>query len=183
QADIPARYAVGYSVQERKGGEYIVRQRHAHAWCLAWLNGGWREVDTTPGSWSALGGQRASLLEPISDLWSRLWFAFSKWRWSQSQLRKYLLLAIAVLLLAGVAQLITYKKWRRARRRAPVAAVRNPALGTDSEFYLIEKRLARIGLERHPGETWFAWLRRVSEHGRIRANGLEPIVVLHYKLR
>src|SRR5207248_1829101 len=84
QAGIPARYATGYAVQERRGGEYLVRARHAHAWCLAWVNGAWQEIDNTPGVWEAVEAGRASFWEPISDGWSRLVFGFSKWRWGQS---------------------------------------------------------------------------------------------------
>src|SRR5205807_1199702 len=43
-AGVPARYAVGFSVQEwsRLEQRYIVRARHAHSWTLAYVNGGWR---------------------------------------------------------------------------------------------------------------------------------------------
>jgi len=182
QAGIPARYAVGYSVQERKGGEYIVRQRHAHAWCLAWVNGAWREVDTTPGSWTEVEASHASFWEPISDAWSRFRFGFSKWRWSQAQWRKYLFGAIGLLLLAGIARLIAASKGCRART-SPAASRPSSVAGLDSEFYLIEHRLEQIGLVRERGETPFAWLRRISVHKSVRDRGLNQIVALHYKLR
>jgi hypothetical protein len=53
-AGIPARYATGYSVQEGSEIEqrYVVRASHAHAWVLAWVDGRWREVDTTPAVWA-----------------------------------------------------------------------------------------------------------------------------------
>src|SRR5436309_1752905 len=40
-AGVPARYAVGFSVQEgsRLEQRYIVRARHAHSWTLAYVNG------------------------------------------------------------------------------------------------------------------------------------------------
>src|SRR5688572_15529149 len=40
-AGVPARYAVGYSVQELKGDKYVVRERHAHAWALAYVDRKW----------------------------------------------------------------------------------------------------------------------------------------------
>jgi hypothetical protein len=48
EAGLPARYAVGYSVQEKTGKGFIVRDRHAHAWCLVHLDGVWQDFDTTP---------------------------------------------------------------------------------------------------------------------------------------
>ena len=50
EAGVPARYAVGYAVHEwsRVEGRWIVRARDAHAWALAWVDGAWVEVDTTP---------------------------------------------------------------------------------------------------------------------------------------
>jgi protein-glutamine gamma-glutamyltransferase len=49
-AGIPARYVVGYSVHEYSPTEqqYIVRDRNAHAWVMAYINGSWKTVDTTP---------------------------------------------------------------------------------------------------------------------------------------
>jgi protein-glutamine gamma-glutamyltransferase len=47
---IPTRYAVGYSVHEYSPSEkeYVVRARNAHAWVMAYVNGSWVTVDTTP---------------------------------------------------------------------------------------------------------------------------------------
>jgi hypothetical protein len=51
-AGIPTRYAVGYYVHEYNPSEqaYIVRAKHAHAWVMAYLNGAWTMIDTTPSS-------------------------------------------------------------------------------------------------------------------------------------
>src|SRR6201999_3859685 len=68
--DIPSRYAVGYSVQEQKGDTWIVRERHAPAWTLAWIDGKWQDIDTTPGTWVSAEKEQASIFEPISDFFS-----------------------------------------------------------------------------------------------------------------
>src|SRR5207247_2054170 len=56
-AGVPARYAVGFSVQEwsRLERRWIVRARHAHSWALAYVDGAWREGDTTPPLWAGRG--------------------------------------------------------------------------------------------------------------------------------
>jgi protein-glutamine gamma-glutamyltransferase len=51
-AGIPTRYVVGYSVHEYSPSEqqYIVRNSNAHAWVMAYVNGSWMTIDTTPAS-------------------------------------------------------------------------------------------------------------------------------------
>lgn len=49
---VPARYVTGYLAHEpgTVPGETVVRERDAHAWCEAWVDGtGWVSVDATPG--------------------------------------------------------------------------------------------------------------------------------------
>ncbi len=81
-AGIPARYAVGYSVQEYSDLEkmFIVRSRHAHAWCLVYVNGAWRDFDTTPPSWADIENTQAPIFTYVHDLWQRAVFLFSQWR-------------------------------------------------------------------------------------------------------
>ncbi len=76
---VPARYVIGYYAHEGGGNNTtIVRQRDAHAWAEAWLDGqGWIVIDGTPGDGrpDALAGpipswQRAR--EWIGDTWGRL---------------------------------------------------------------------------------------------------------------
>jgi transglutaminase-like putative cysteine protease len=182
-AGVPARYAVGYAVMERKGREWIVRERHGHAWCLAWVEGAWREVDTTPGSWVQTEADRSAFWEPLSDWWSKGWFAFSKFRWGQTEVRRYVVWLVVPPLLIVAARLVFSKQWRRARERARQAAAQKLLPGTDSEFYLVERQLAEGGLERRPGETLSAWLGRAQADGGDRLKALEPLLALHYRLR
>ena len=182
QAGLAARYAIGYSVQERSGRKYIVRQRHAHAWCLVHHEGVWQDFDTTPGSWNEIEHDRASFWEPLSDAWSRLWFEFSKWRWSENRFRRYALWLVAALLLALVARLFFGRRWTRFReektgRPAPIPA------GLDSEFYLVERRLQELGLERRPGEAPVLWLQRIEPTLPAGTPPLTPLLALHYRHR
>ncbi len=183
QAGIRARYAVGYAVQERRGDEFVVRGRHAHAWCLAFVDGLWREVDNTPSSWEAVEAGRASFWESVSDAWSRGWFAFCKWRFGQSQWRKYLLWAVVLPLLALLARLIFGKHLRRASGKTAAAVTPDPRCGLDSEFYLIEQKFAQQELGRREGETASAWLRRLTGNTTVSTIGLEALLALHYRLR
>jgi hypothetical protein len=182
-AGVPARYAVGYSVQERKGTQWVVRERHAHAWCLAWVNGAWRDVDNTPASWAATEAARATGWEKISDAWSRVWFEFSKWRWGKGEWKRYLIWVVVPLIGLTVWRLMTQKQWSRANQKASTSASAMERRGLDSEFYLIERKLAERGLERHEGETLASWLARIESEGGVSAPDLSPLLTLHYRLR
>ena len=184
--DIPTRYAVGYGVHEKSGSGYVVRLRDAHAWCLVWNPNKkiWDDFDTTPASWMAEEGKRASALQWLQDAWTRLGFEFAKIRWGQSNLRYYLLIGIV----PGLAVLFYQIVFRRGRRRkkigAPEAEIFNWP-GLDSEFYQLEMKLADHGVPRAPGEALSDWLERVLESARLaefRAP-LREILRLHYRYR
>jgi len=93
QLGIPARYAVGYAVHETSGSGYVVRERDAHAWCLAWNRETkvWDDFDTTPGSWVAIEGRQSAFADWLSDARSWIGFQISKLRWRQAHLRQYIL--------------------------------------------------------------------------------------------
>ncbi len=162
-AGVPTRYAVGYSVQEGKGSKYVVRDRHAHAWTLAWNGTNWIDFDTTPSSWDAAESAHTSWLQPVKDFLSDLWFEFSKIRWGKTEWRKWLMLAPVPLLIVVLVRFAFGKQWkqRRAQRQEKRRAAQRA--GADSDFYLIEKHFAARGLERAASENWSQWLRRVEE--------------------
>jgi hypothetical protein len=160
---IPARYAVGYAVHEASGHGYVVRERDAHAWCLVWNSRTktWEDFDTTPASWIGIEGKRASVMQWFSDFWSWVGFQISKFRWGQSNLRDYILWALIPVLVVLLYQII-FRRGRR--RRSPANAGKSDAAvfwpGFDSEFYLLERKLAARGVARRHGEPLSDWLTR-----------------------
>ena len=86
-AGIPARYATGFSVQEFSELEqqYVVRARHAHAWALAWIDGRWQALDTTPADWAQQEDASASPLRAVYDLLSWLYYRFAVWSATDSE--------------------------------------------------------------------------------------------------
>ena len=74
EAGIPARYTIGYSVQEYSNWQstYLVRARHAHAWTKYYIDGAWHNMDTTPSVWAPMEAEDRTLLEPLMDLLSWL---------------------------------------------------------------------------------------------------------------
>ncbi len=183
---IPARYAVGYAVHEKSGHGYIVRERDGHAWCLAWNKeaGTWQDFDTTPPSWVEVEGQHASPYQWLSDSWSWISFQFSKFRWGQSQWRQYLLLTMVPILVVLLIQIFSRrKKSHRARKKPAAESIAWP--GLDSEFYRVEKILARRGIVRSPGEPMANWLLRALADPRLTTmrDMLQTLLHLHYRYR
>jgi transglutaminase-like putative cysteine protease len=187
QLGVPARYAVGYAVHESSGKGYVVRERDAHAWCLAWdeQNRIWQDIDTTPGSWIREESDRASPLEWLMDGWSWISFQFSKFLSGQTHLRRYALIALIPILGLMLYQIVFRKnrRWRRRTGEEPEPVAIWP--GKDSEFYRVERLLARRGLARRPEELLSGWLERA-----LHEPGLAPVksrllhlLDLHYRFR
>lgn len=188
-AGVPARYANGYSVQEKKGGQYIVRERHAHAWALYWdeRDKAWHDLDTTPGGWAEVEArENASLFEPVRDFFSNVWHAFSVWRWTgeKGAMRKYILHVIVLLVAVLVWRLA--RAGKRARKKADLRTEGMTAvtrMGTDSAFYQIERKLTGLGLERRAGESLSCWLARIEPLTELPVAELRPLLALHYRCR
>lgn len=188
-AGVPARYAVGYSVQEhsRLEDRYVVRARHAHSWALAFVDGTWRDVDTTPAVWATVEDAQAPLWERLTDIGSWMAFLFFRWRSGESGGPPTYLLWLLIPLIGVLAWRIYGRK-----RMAPIAAPTPPSpiegpprAGTDSEFYRIERTLAELGFPRDPAEAPARWLRRLetSAPPGVRVEPLHEIVRLHYRHR
>lgn len=182
KAGLPTRYAVGFSVQEGAGKRFIVRERHAHAWTLVWYDNAWHDFDTTPPSWNAIERRNSPWFRPVKDLFSNIWFEFSRWRWTSGDIRQYLIWIPAGLIVVVLATFLWRRQWRQNRRREAAPAVLRDWPGLDSEIYQVEKALAARGLERQPHESWRAWLARIHQHTD-HADSLRVMLDLHRRYR
>jgi protein-glutamine gamma-glutamyltransferase len=188
EAGVPARYVVGYAAHEwsRIEGRWIVRARDAHAWALAWVDGAWVEVDTTPPTWIPEEAGPESAWQPVSDLWEWGMFVFSRWRWRERQDR---LTGNLGWLLVPLVAILVWRLWARRRVGAPSPALTGAAAparaGDDSEFYGVERRLSELGFERAPGEPMARWLAAVAAAASpaVATERLRPLLDLHYRYR
>lgn len=185
---IPARYAVGYAVHESSHHGYVVRERDAHAWCLAWnkQTKAWEDFDTTPASWIGIEGKRASAMQWFSDFWSWVGFQISKFRWGQSNLREYILWALIPVLVVLLYQIIFRRgRKRKAHSKAGKSAAAIFWPGLDSEFYLLERKLATRGVARQPSEPLSDWLTRALTDPALAdlRTPLQQLLRLHYAYR
>ena len=187
QLGIPARYAVGYAVHETSGSGYIVRARDAHAWCLVWNRATkvWEDFDTTPPTWVAIESQRSADTEWFSDFKSWLGLQFAKFRWRQAHLQQYIFWGLVPVLLVLLYHIIFRHRKQKGRAKKPTPEEVFSWPGLDSEFYLLEQKLALRGVLRQPSESLADWLRRalaVPELADLR-NPLQELLKLHYRLR
>lgn len=191
-AGVPTRYATGFAVQEYSELEdaYVVRVRHAHSWVKAYVDGAWREVDTTPATWAELERDAASSWwSSLADLWSWARFRLSRLTIGAGDDSATSLLWIGVALLLAV-----WFGWRLYRQRRLImfgrGARRSQSRGTagtgsDSEFYMVERALGRLGLPRNPDETVMEWLARIGPAlpQGVRGSELVELASLHYRHR
>jgi protein-glutamine gamma-glutamyltransferase len=183
EAGIPARYAVGYSVDEFSPleGQYIVRSRDAHAWVMAYVNGNWQSVDTTPPSWGAQEDATASPLQVISDLWAFVGFKLANsgvWVWVGA------ITPIAFFFLWKWSQKFRTRRFVVPAITAPLPLTSTIQEGLDSEFYLIEKKLDELNLGRTTYEPLQDWLIRLkAQFPEAEFEILENIINLHHRYR
>jgi hypothetical protein len=188
-AGVPARYATGYMVNEFSPREkgYIVRERHAHAWALVYVNGRWYDFDTTPPAWLELEAQGASFLKPLFDWVSHIGFKIARWRQLEkiNGLQRFL-----IWMLIPIFFIMLYKLHLKKKKKAvvPVKAKLTRARlfpGMDSDFYLIMDRLNTLGYYKPHGEPLSGWIdrtitKKLSDEGKRR---LFQIVSLHCRYR
>lgn len=195
-AGIPARYAIGFSVHEFSPleNQYIVRSRHAHAWTLAYVDGAWQTLDTTPPTWIAQENAMVSMWGKVGDFfsWGQFQLGMVVRSLRESEMFQYWwILAV----LWGLWAL--WRQWRSGSniKRAKLQAKSTTAVdlvipGTDSVFYQIEQRLTEQGWTRQPSETFKQWLDRIDASWQVK-NGeldcslaeLKTLLALHYRYR
>ena len=165
QMGIPARYVVGFSVQEYNEalGMYIVRARHAHAWAIAYVDNEWQVVDTTPGVWLEEEDHNANLLQPFLDYIGNYNFLFQLW-WNDQKLEDY---ETHLWIIGGILTLILI--WRISTSEQVIISSSKDEdsdlllPGSDSPFRRIENYLTEKGLKRDRGELLRKWLVRIQK--------------------
>jgi hypothetical protein len=110
-----------------------------------------------------------------------VWFQFSKWRWSNTQWRRYLIWVPLPVIAIALAAFFLKKQWRNIRHpRAEHRRDDRP--GRDSEFYAVERVLADRGLDRLSGESLGSWINRIRPQAN-NPDGLRELAGLHMRYR
>lgn len=180
QMGVPTRYVVGYAVSEWNTdmNMYIVRQRHAHAWVTAWVDGQWQVVDTTPSQWLDMEERQSGVLQPIWDFFGNGQFRLQLW-WNKQAIEDYethlyvigfLLALILVWRISTSEQVIIENTNETAMPPASLP-------GEDSPFFQIEDYLAAAGYRRGGSELMTRWLVRIGHPE------LLPLLTVHNRWR
>ena len=178
QSGIPARYVVGYLVDEYSTREraFIARARHAHAWAEAYIAGEWRVIDTTPGLWLEAEAFHGVPWHLMGDTLN--WF-----RWQLQRVQRGEL-ALGAQGLMALPVLVGWLFWRLRplARRTRQAVRRAPSDRREhSELRPLFDLLARRGVHPQAGQTTLDFLLRHWPPGSNDA--LRALVLLHYAER
>ena len=174
---VPARYAVGFALEETLLGMTVVGRRHAHAWAIAWVDGAWTVVDTTPGIWLEAEAARASPLRPVADLLDHVLFKYRLW-WDSQTVEDYEPWLVGLGVLLAIVLAVRLFRSESVVIESDADDVRGfVEQGLDSPFYRVIDALTEAGFIRADGEPLSRWVQRI-EHAE-----LLPLVDEHYRLR
>jgi hypothetical protein len=187
---IPARYVRGYSVHEfsRLENQFVVRDRHAHAWTRVHLDGLWQRFDTTPSSWVSIEDAAAPGWEFITDAlsWGRFKLTQGLVYLKENGGIHYLWWLFIPVMLILLRRFYRRKKMQRLDVEKSAATPTPKVLaGSDSEFFAIEKVLHKAGFVRNPSDPPQTWFRRLKKSlpSAQWLDDLRPILALHYRYR
>lgn len=163
---IPARYVVGYVVDEYSPfeGKYVARSRHAHSWVMAYVDDKWIKIDTTPSIWADLESENKSSFQFMGDLWSWMGLMTNKLANSKSFQQLDTTWIITGLFIMLVMMIWVRKKKQPRSTSAIIAEKTKIELsGQDSPLFEYIRALETSGHHRNPGETLQEWFNRLSE--------------------
>lgn len=187
-ANIPARYAIGFSVQEYNPSKdyYFIRSLHAHAWAEAWINNQWVPVDTTPAIWGEVESENRSILQPLWDGLDAFYNGFLLMRQeglSNRARTTIIIVIILVLLLYIPLRVLKGDKAKRQRLTQHKSTNTGPT-GPDSPLKEIEPLIAQMNWRRRPEETWHVWFQRHQDKMSSEVKSLfSKAIQLHYRIR
>ena len=183
---IPARYVTGFAHPEHvEGRPYVTfRRRHSHAWVEVLIDRKWYIFDPTPpvlvntfaeSSWfskkvEGLKGRVSYVLHLLKDgEWRRVvdsWQAASE-RFVSGPV-PYVILFVLLAVFVGM-------RLRKYRRHKVLNTVSKDAARWISLLEKTEKRFARMGFVRTPGETVSAFMARVKQSMTVQISTRQSI--------
>jgi hypothetical protein len=174
--DIPTRLAVGYRVDEVNPitGLSVVRDRNAHTWVEAWVDGRWQSFDPTPAV-EVFAATRPSRWDDIGEAISFTWDRTIGFIVNISLARagiSFGVLALALILLRRFLQ-------RRSTKGDSLSAASRPL----PAFETLATALARAGWERTPSEPLERFARRVDAAGEPWSKEVADALTRYAELR
>lgn len=172
---VPTRYVTGYFAHEQEmANTTLVRQRDAHAWCEAWIDGkGWITVEATPPTgWP---DQDKSSVE----LWRRIWESVEDtWQRALAWLADQEPAQLALLLM-GPFGIIGLTALLQRLRRKPLPTLLDPLLPPPN-LATYAQRFEALLPALSPAEPWSERLSALPEAAQPAA---KRFVALYQKAR
>ena len=181
-AGIPARYSIGYMIDEYSDIEnaYIARKSDAHAWVTAYIDGSWITVDTTPGS-PEEKDFLASLTTPVSDFFDWVNMKYENFRRNKSEeINNALIISATTLILILMVRVFIRRRHFKAAGKEKKNR-KNFGL-PDSPIYGILKKFEEKGVPRHENETLRAWAEKNADSIK-NINDFMLLIKIHEELR
>ena len=181
-AGIPARYSIGYMIDEYSDIEnaYIARKSDAHAWVTAYIDGSWITVDTTPGS-PEEKDFLASLTTPVSDFFDWVNMKYENFRRNKSEeINNALIISATTLILILMVRVFIRRRHFKAAGKEKKNR-KNFEL-PDSPIYGILKKFEEKGVPRHENETLRAWAEKNANSIK-NINDFMLLIKIHEELR
>jgi protein-glutamine gamma-glutamyltransferase len=190
---IPARLVTGFSGADWNGigGYYVVRQRFAHAWTEAFLDGKWVSLDATPPTQMSSTKYEYSELAMIIDTIRMRWhkrvvgynvgtqakIAVGLWRrwihrFGYNSKRTSVPKWILAFLTSSIIIVIAYRRWRRLSPRSKKGTEKQKRRTTKrlreaSRLYqLVDRRLSRLGYPRPASNTPDEHIRHIANNDK-----------------
>ncbi len=144
-AGIPSRYVTGYLAHESDdAGNTVVRQRDAHAWAEAWVDGaGWVTVEATPADGTPEANEEVSAWQRN---WEKFQDMFQSWRENATSLSGPQIFGLVLL----IVLVWFWERWRIRRRRL-AAQEAEFAYASPEELRALTARFEKL-LQKQNGE-------------------------------
>lgn len=181
---IPSRYVTGFAVLENSWLEkkYVIRERHAHAWSEAYVDGHWVIVDTTPPDWTEVDTTIMSKIEWLKDIIAYLQLQYTYFQIETDQ--KYrLLLSAAVILLSTVLLSRIYKRMQVKREKQNLKTMRKTFPVPLSPFDQINALMGQLDIPRKMNEPFIFWVQRINQVHHLDQDALLDLYARHLQLR
>jgi hypothetical protein len=205
EAGLPARYCVGFSAQEHDADrdEWILRGRHAHAWCRVyaggtvedrvaedgttarvWTGGRWVDFDPTPPSWLAVEGTALPWQQKFLDWFQRLREDFLLWRTRPGNVTR---VSWGIGAMGGLVLVyVGLRLWFSRRRTGMIAGRRKDKRwpdGARTPLHGVAERATKWLGPRPEGDPQTRWLMTLAEMLPDLEEDLREAVRLHWRAR
>jgi len=187
ECGIPARYCVGFSVNEydKDRDEWVMRGKHAHAWCRIWDKDHWEDADLTPPSWLIMEETKTSTWQlKLADWWQLIREDFLIWRTQDENKTR-----TAILVGAIVGILILWLAWRLWKSRQRGSTRGKKVFYTRSNeapltaLNKLEPAISRKIGRRPQGLPLCRWVMMLEKIDPSLGSLLTPLTQIHSELR